>query len=1043
MPWMDTAEPANSAAQQWRTVFKHALLKRITAEQLVAPLKELARKHPAAGQEVANVLLGFRAGMRGADDPLLFRYAEHLLRASYLGTGDLLLALLKHSVFGDRSKKANAGNLRSSGLPTCEERMFTLVAQLHLNGTLSTGLADTHQTAHALVQWLHIVSESEYNKQLASAGLHTLDPFSYGMYDALGSLTMSIFGKHSFRAIAKQVWWKERRPAVVRAMVDFDLHVLHWMQSQLSGRLQALSRMPPFVETDPEGRPVVTGQQTLDSVADLPIVRTRAGLYVWLNACLSGRPLTDDMNMLGFLQARYPGDNQTLAVDLLTAAFDVLTNAMLRKEPRQSIKIIRSFICNKVPLLLSIMAAYLAPMTAEACVQMAFMQIAMDALPPITAGATDAREMLKRTRLEFLQACALHGLVSESTIGNIIQEPAMALPRIVRYSKDGLVSQCTTHVGRLEGLAEDLQSMQGNAGAVAGCIVELLNNHCMNKDTMSLKTVCTILIKRIPDMDVVMQYTSPAMMLAPLCSLLHDWVHDQDQTEFTPSYEEFASILLFTLAVVHRYEITIADIPLAGADNFVFQLLDNISSSTPPSNLSEEQSAQLTKWIEGLFATDEHGETSGISDDVMRQCPPQAFYSIVPALFEQSVLACRSNALSIVTFKGGLELLLEPFLLPSLVGGLSWLVKHSWEDNGDADLLLQVLDKLLKPSSSSQETQAMHRAILAMAATPLIRSLQDLLRKRPDLKKATNSLISLLMPYLGHRRTDRSSNAEVQEWAGTPDGGWARCVRNSVRDTVAWTSSIGLSPPTKYTHKMFIGACRSLGPAKVLAAMVAELKDQTAHGSGAQALDVCVAMITAPTVYLAQNDTMTVREHLRLLILDAPNLLKRPLADAEALVRLSRRAEAQLAAPQMAQMTLPMAVQEQSSDQIMHELGLTDANGAPEASVTLSMDPAGDLGQASTADFTTTDFDAAMSSSVNLTAAANQDLANLVSGSNPMQMDPNVFGDLNMGMSQPQQSMSLQGNGNMMADVSNVQTSQEEDIFADLMGDLGDDFSFT
>ncbi|KAK5133960.1 hypothetical protein LTR08_007080 [Meristemomyces frigidus] len=1030
MPWLGTDEPADASARQWKLVLRHALLRRITADQLAAPLKELAHKHPCSGKAIAYVLMGFRAAKGGVDDPLLFRYTEHLLKASYVGTGDILSALLTHRIDP------------SGHMPTCEERVFTLLAQLYLNGSLSTSQREAHGTTLALVRWFHAVYESEYNKQLES-GLHTLEPFACGMYDALGSLAITILGAHRFRAVAKQHWWKERRPIVVREMVNFDMHVLQWMNSQLSGRLQAISNMPPFVDTDVEGRPIINGQEILASVTDLPVVHTRAALYVWLNACLCGRPLTDDMTMLGYLQARYAGDNQRLAIALLTAAFDVLTNSMLRKEPRHVVKCARSFICNKMPLLLSMLSAYLAPMTTETCIQMAFMQITMDALPPITAGAADVRDILKRTRMECLQACALHSLVSESAVGSILQEPPMALPQTKRYTKDSLVSQCSNNVGRLEQLAEDLQSMQGNAGAVAGCILEIIRNLCSSKDTMSLKTVCTILIRRIPDMDIVMQYTQPASILAPLCSLLHEWVHDQDQTEFTPSYEEFASILLFTLAVVHRYDLTKEDVGLAGAENFVFQLLDNVSTSVLPEDLATEQSAQLSMWIEGLFATDEHGETSGISDDVMRQCSPQAFYGIVPTLFEQSVLACKSSALSASTLTGGLELLLEPFLLPSLLGGLSWLIKHSWEDHGDADLLLQILDKLLSPSSSSQEIQAMHKAILAMVAVPLICSLQELLRKRPD-KKAVIGLIELLKPHVSQRRTRHASKAELEEWAATPGGGWASCVRNSVRDVVAWSSSVGPNPPSKYTHKMFSEACRTLGAEVVLSALVAEIKEHTANGTGPQALDVCVAMISAPVAVPLQQAALAVRDELQLTVLDFATLQEKPLSDAEALIRLNRRVEAQRAAPQITQMALPLPVPDQSTDQIMHEFGLTDANGTSGAVGTLSMDQAADLGEGTAAAFSTTAFDTAMSSAtVDLTGTFNQNLANFASSSEAMQMDQNVFGDIRMNMDQSQQPLPLSGDDSMMAGAGDTQQSQEDDIFADLMGDFTDDFSFT
>ena len=86
----------------------------------------------------------------------------------------------------------------------------------------------------------------------------------------------------------------------------------------------------------------------------------------------------------------------------------VLTNVLLRKESDQSLRVVKSFICNKVPLLLSILSSFMEPAnTVEAFVQMAFMTITMDVLPPISKGATEIREKLRHTRLEFLQSCYL------------------------------------------------------------------------------------------------------------------------------------------------------------------------------------------------------------------------------------------------------------------------------------------------------------------------------------------------------------------------------------------------------------------------------------------------------------------------------------------------------------------------------------------------------------------------------------------------------------------------------------------------------------
>lgn len=125
--------------------------------------------------------------------------------------------------------------------------------------------------------------------------------------------------------------------------------------------------------------------------------------------------------------------------------------------------------------------------------------------------------------------------------------------------------------------------------------------------------------------------------------------------EYQPPYEEFASVLLLVLAIVHRYNLNVEDLGASGSDNFVVKLLEHLSESTPTNQLNEEQNKHLTKWVQGLYATDDQGESSGISDETMSQCPPQAFYLLVPTLFEQSVQACQAGALSSNTLKGGLE----------------------------------------------------------------------------------------------------------------------------------------------------------------------------------------------------------------------------------------------------------------------------------------------------------------------------------------------------------------------------------------------------
>lgn len=1054
------------ATLTWRKFFKNCLHRAIETADLDHALQQLTRRYPLSSTEVAHVFLGLRSSHGLGEHPRLAAYLDLLLRRRLTSARELLAVLFKQSRYhqGGAQKPVEP---KIVGLPALEEVVFNVLATAHRNSVTSTQYWRNPQTISVLGRWLQGVTDYESAKQVEFGPLHTIDASTFATYEALARLTLVVFCDAAFRKVQEAAWWKKLRPSIVTRTENFAMHILNSMQSQLAPQLSNVTRCPPFVETGPDGLPIFTMQHVQTAIADLPVVNSRAGLYAWLNACLCGRPLTDDMPMLGYLQARYSGDIQALIVDFLIAAFDNLANSMLRQESRTQVKLVRSFICNKLPLLfVGMSTSMIPPFTVEHCIQMAFTAINMNPVPPMARDSTGVKDRLQLTRLEFLQACHLHQLISESAISAILGEPPLALPRVTRLTKEGLLTQSNNNTTRLESLIEDLDGMQGNCGAIAGCVVESINNMYTSKDTMSLKAVCHALIRKPANVDVLVQHAQPSSFLLPLCNLLNEWVHDQDQSEFQPPYEEFASVLLFISTVTHRYDLRKDDIGLTGNDSFVARILDDGSSSIPPDTLTDEQNKQLAKWIEGLYSTDEHGETAGIGDEVMSQCPPQAFYMLVPTLFEQSVDACRSRMLAINTLKGGLEFLLEPFLLPSLVGGLSWLVKHSWEDHADADILLQILDKLLKPSSSSQETQAMHRAVLGIVGKPLDRSLRELVRRKPDKKEPAEGLMALLRPYIDQQRTLSCTRAELQHWTSTPEGGLAQCVRNHIRDLTLWAAAGGVNVPPPYTHRLINIANRALGAPVVLDAVTAELSEQTSMGSGPVALDICTTIVAAPTLeaqpqmtaYSSNNPItstgvrLNLRDALRIEMLGITNVLSKPMEQAQALVRLSRRVEAQLAPPQIPQMAIPMAVADQATDQMMQDLGLTEADvDAAVATTTAATNPEGDAMMQTSGPTDFSSQDVANMMDLPMDNVSGQDFANMANDANAIsQMDQrggqNIF---DFDMTDPPQQMDASagmvsggngGAGGMGGQQQDQNQNQEEDIFAGLDLGLDDDF---
>ncbi|KAL8931645.1 MAG: hypothetical protein Q9211_006817 [Gyalolechia sp. 1 TL-2023] len=192
-----------------------------------------------------------------------------------------------------------------------------------------------------------------------------------------------------------------------------------------------------------------------DSVMDHEPINTRAGLYIYLNAL-----------------ANVP----TLVTDLILASFDILANAMYRTEPSQSITILRSFVVNKLPAFLNNYTAVIfPPLTIETCISQALLRIDPAAFPSFSQmfDLLGKNGILSETRQEFLFACALHQLIPEGSIEGLLGDvPMQSLPASGRYAKNELVAHCTANPARIEELIAELENMEGNAGEIAGALIE-------------------------------------------------------------------------------------------------------------------------------------------------------------------------------------------------------------------------------------------------------------------------------------------------------------------------------------------------------------------------------------------------------------------------------------------------------------------------------------------------------------------------------------------------------------------------------------------
>lgn len=443
---------------------------------------------------------------------------------------------------------------------------------------------------------------------------------------------------------------------------------------------------------------------------------------------------------------------------------------------------------------------------------------------------------------------------------------------------------------------------------------------------MTLKNICNSLSRRPQTLDVMLLFRTTKQILQPLCTLLDSWRWDEDQGENQPVYDEFGSIVLLVLAFKYRYDLSPSDLGISNNDSFLLKLLDRGSCSQKLNELSEKQNKDLGAWIAALFIAE------GISEETMSTCSPQEFYMLVATLFDQSLGACESGKLDFDTLKGGFECelimvfygsqtdtnldLLEPFLLPSLVVALTWLGNHIWESEMDPTIPLKTLLSLVKPTSISGEAQAIHKTVLNITARPLEEQLKDV-RTRHQSRSDIKPVLDAIDPYLSFRRVGSCHRSELDSWAAQATGGLTGSIRNTLQSLVLWSTNSEINmAPQPYTHRQLLAGIRILGAARVLGALVDEVKQQTeAAGSGDLALDIAATMICAPMAEsfaidqsschpidttkeaLPRCTVLTLRDALTLQHDNVPKISETDPVRAEVIVRLWRRVSVLTAPP--------------------------------------------------------------------------------------------------------------------------------------------------
>lgn len=165
-----------------------------------------------------------------------------------------------------------------------------------------------------------------------------------------------------------------------------------------------------------------------------------------------------------------------LIQELITATFDVLSNAMYRNESTRNMFVFRSFLVNKLPPFIAGMAATsIEQIPMEMCISHALNRVDPNAFPSFSQMfEMQGNTVLSDVRQEFLFACALHRLIPEASIERLLGEnPMQTLPVGGRYVKDDIITQILSNQGAADRLISEIEMMEGNAGAVVAAVTDV------------------------------------------------------------------------------------------------------------------------------------------------------------------------------------------------------------------------------------------------------------------------------------------------------------------------------------------------------------------------------------------------------------------------------------------------------------------------------------------------------------------------------------------------------------------------------------------
>jgi mediator of RNA polymerase II transcription subunit 5 len=150
---------------------------------------------------------------------------------------------------------------------------------------------------------------------------------------------------------------------------------------------------------------------------------------------------------------------------------------MYRSESNEMMNCLKSFLINRIPPLLPQLQGPMFGLTSEYCITQALSHVDSNAFPAPSQGFNDGggNNVLADVRQDFLNACVLHKLIQVGSVERLLGERPMQEPPEVKYVKEDLLKQCKENFEKVNMFIDEIENMDGNAGAIVLALTEVMN----------------------------------------------------------------------------------------------------------------------------------------------------------------------------------------------------------------------------------------------------------------------------------------------------------------------------------------------------------------------------------------------------------------------------------------------------------------------------------------------------------------------------------------------------------------------------------------